>query len=69
MHMPSVSFLAARLLTQVKPVYPPEARARGPDGTVSIDAVIGMDGSVLSPRVTNNCDADLAKAALDAVRS
>jgi TonB family protein len=59
---------AAHVLTQVKPVYPEEALAQGIEGTVLLDAVISMEGNVLSGEVINNPDPRLAKAALDAVK-
>ena len=34
------------LVSRVEPVYPEEARARGIEGTVTVHAIIGRDGSV-----------------------
>ena len=51
-----------------KPEYPPEAKEKGVEGTVLLNAVIGMDGVVLDIRVINEPDPELAKAAVDAVK-
>ena len=59
---------AANLLTQTKPLYPEDAPDQGIEGTVLLNAVISMEGDVLSAEVTNNPDPRLAKAALDAVK-
>lgn len=57
------------LIRQIKPAYPPAARAQGIEGTVLIQAVIGKDGSILSAKVANTLiDPDLAAAALAAVK-
>ena len=58
-----------RKLKDVKPIYPESMQEAGVEGTVSIDAVIGRDGSVSAARVTSaQVHPDLASAALDAVR-
>ena len=58
-----------RKLQDVKPVYPDSMRAAGRDGVVSLDAIIGEDGSVTSVRVlTGDVHPDFAIAAVDAVR-
>jgi TonB family protein len=59
----------ASITCNVRPVYPASARAAGAEGTVTIQAVIGKDGTLLSPRVVNAdlIDSALAQAALDAV--
>jgi TonB family protein len=60
---------AARLIAHVDPVYPPELRQRGIEGTVRIEAVISSDGVPGNLRVLNiEVNAGLAEAALDAVR-
>jgi protein TonB len=52
----------------VKPVYPPIVKNGGIEGAVLLEAVIGMDGSLMSLRVMNSqIDPDLAKAAVEAV--
>jgi TonB family protein len=58
-----------RKLVDVKPVYPDSMRAAGRDGLVSLDAIIGEDGSVSSVRVlSGDAHPDFAIAAVDAVR-
>lgn len=58
-----------RKLQDVRPVYPDSMRAAGREGTVTLDAVIGQDGSVNSVRVVSgDVHPDLAIAAADAVR-
>ena len=58
-----------RKLKDVKPIYPESMQEAGVEGKVSIDAVIGRDGSVTAARVTSGeVHPDLAAAALDAVR-
>jgi TonB family protein len=60
----------ATLMCEVRPIYPDSARGDGTEGTVTIAAVIGKDGTLLSPNAINAdlADARLAQAALDAVR-
>jgi TonB family protein len=58
-----------RKTKDVKPVYPESMQEAGQEGVVSIEAVIGRDGSVTAARVTAaQVHPDLASAALDAVR-
>jgi TonB family protein len=60
---------AANLIRQVKPAYPPSAKAQGIEGTVLLGAVISKEGDLLSLTVLNKlADPDLAAAALDAVK-
>ena len=54
-------------ITDVRPIYPPEALARGIQGVVIIDATIGPDGRVREARVLRGRP-ELDQAALDAVR-
>jgi TonB family protein len=57
-----------KLIKMVKPVYPPIVKNGGIEGAVLLEAVIGMDGSLMSLRVMNSqIDPDLAKAAVEAV--
>jgi len=51
----------------VKPVYPPDARAAGIQGVVILDALIGADGSVIDVKVVRSIPM-LDQAAVDAVR-
>lgn len=60
---------AAMLISQVRPVYPPDAKAAGIQGTVRLQAVIGPDGhmqdlTVIDPDSTPSA---LATAAMQAV--
>lgn len=56
-------------LKDVKPVYPDAMRAAGREGVVPIEAIIGVDGTVTSVRVTTaQVHPDFAIAAVDAVR-
>jgi TonB family protein len=60
---------ATKLISQMKPIYPENAQRQGIEGTVLLHAVIAMDGSLLSVGVMNTlADADLANAAVDAVK-
>ncbi|MBI1357965.1 MAG: TonB family protein [Acidobacteria bacterium] len=59
----------SRLLKQVQPAYPPEARAERVHGTVMLDAVIdeqGVPTELLAE--PNGVDARLVKSAIEAVR-
>jgi len=59
---------AARLLNKVQPTYPATAKAAGIEGTVILNAIIGMNGTPLSLRVMNSeVDPELAHAAVEAV--
>lgn len=60
---------APRRLVDVKPVYPDSMREAGREAVVSVEAVIGIDGSVTSVRVLSaDIHPDFAIAAADAVR-
>ncbi|HEV2491830.1 MAG TPA: M56 family metallopeptidase [Terriglobia bacterium] len=59
---------AANLISQVKPVYPEEAQEKGIEGTVLMNAVISLEGNVLSLEVINDPDPALAQAAVEAVK-
>lgn len=58
---------AAKLISQVNPVYPSEARAAGIQGQVLLTVVIGKDGAVESMEAKQG-DHALVQAAFDAVR-
>jgi TonB family protein len=64
------SVQAARLLRQSRPVYPPELRQQGIEGTVIVRAQISRAGTILNAHVLNGDEVDprLAEAALDSVR-
>jgi protein TonB len=51
----------------VAPVYPPEARARGAQGVVILEATIGPTGAVTDARVLRGVDPALNAAAVAAV--
>lgn len=53
---------------KVVPVYPPEAKAEGVQGAVSVEATVTREGKVADARVSQGADARLDAAALDAVR-
>ena len=60
--------LSSLLMQQVKPIYPPAAKAARIQGVVVLEAVIGRDGTLQTPRVLNpDTNPDLAKAAVEAV--
>jgi len=63
----SPEIMAARIVSQVAPAYPEEARRAGTQGLVVLDAVIALDGTVrrLQPVSGNKI---LSKSAQDAVR-
>lgn len=58
---------ATNLISQARPVYPPEAKAARIQGKVQLNAVIGPDGTVQSLQVVSG-DPALVKSALDAVK-
>jgi len=60
--------IAANLISQVKPVYPQNARDAGIEGTVHLQGIIGTEGNFIALRVTRNNNSELAKAALEAVK-
>jgi len=57
----------ANLVTQVAPHYPAEAKQAGLQGTVSLQAIIGKDGTVQDLQVLSG-EPVLAAAAMEAVR-
>ena len=57
-----------KLLVKAQPVYPAEAKAKGIQGTVMLEATIGRDGKVENLQVLSG-DPLLAAASLDAVRN
>jgi TonB family protein len=60
---------AARLSSQVTPIYPQSARDAGVEGTVRMQGIIGGDGRILSLQVLNEgqVDPELSSAARGAV--
>lgn len=64
------SVQAARAIYAPKPVYPDSLRAQGLEGSVTIAAIIGKSGEVVSPRVVGEQQpSELAEMALAAVRT
>ena len=59
---------AGKLIEQKKPDYPENARARGIEGAVLLEAVISMEGVPLNWKVLSSPDPDLSQAAIDAIR-
>jgi TonB family protein len=59
---------AARLLQQVKPIYPASAEAAGISGTVLLRAIIGNDGTIMGLTVSSSPDPALSDAAVESVR-
>jgi TonB family protein len=58
-----------RKLVDVKPIYPESMRETGQEALVTLQAVIGVDGSVTSVSVlTTQVHPDFGNAAMDAVR-
>jgi TonB family protein len=57
-----------KLIHQVQPVYPPEARKAGIDGVVLLEATIGTDGTVQGLRPFRSEPMGLTEAAEAAVR-
>jgi periplasmic protein TonB len=55
------------LISQVRPAYPPEAKAARVQGTVSFDATIGADGHVENLHVVSGPPL-LVNSALEAVK-
>lgn len=59
--------MAAQLLNKTTPVYPPDAKKAGTQGTVKLDALIGKTGEVERLKVISG-PAGLQQSSLDAVR-
>ena len=61
---------ATKLLASTRPVYPPDCKIAGVEGTVLLRAVISKDGSLLNLEAVNRLvDERLMTAAMDAVRT
>jgi len=59
--------LTHSIISAPRPVYPPNAKFLGVEGTVVVQAVVGRDGNVKSARALLG-PAPLTKSAIDAVR-
>ena len=64
---PIDAFESSRVLTKVKPVYPPAATLASVEGTVRVKATIGKDGNVQAVELVTGPPM-LVQAAIDAVR-
>jgi len=60
--------VAAQLVSKIAPVYPAYAQEKGIEGPVLLEAAISKEGGILSLKVVNTADADLARAAITAVQ-
>jgi TonB family protein len=63
----SAGVVAGLLISKVNPVYPPDAKAAGMQGSVVLRAMIGKDGTVEALQVVSGLPA-LTPSALDAVK-
>jgi TonB family protein len=60
---------AAKIVKQVRPVYPPHLKEQGIEGTVLLDAIIGRDGKVTNVTPANSLvHPDLVASATEAVK-
>lgn len=57
-----------KIIRKVNPVYPDEARKKGLQGMVVVEAVLGKDGRVKAARLVSSPEPLLAQAALEAVK-
>jgi TonB family protein len=62
------NILQPHKLVDVKPVYPEHLTSAGIVGTVTMDTLVGTDGTVREVRVLSSPHPDLERAAVDAVR-
>lgn len=60
--------VAAQLVSKVAPIYPAYSQEKGIEGPVLLEAVISVDGHVISLRALNAPDPDLVAAAITAVQ-
>lgn len=56
-----------KLVKMVKPAYPPEAKAKGIQGTVKLEAVIGRNGAVREVKALGGPE-ELVPPSLEAVK-
>jgi TonB family protein len=59
---------AAKIVSQIKPVYPQIALQQNVGGTVRIEAVVTKEGTLSSVNVVGSSDPLLTQSALDAVK-
>jgi TonB family protein len=67
-YRPGSGVTPPRLLSEVKPIYPEDARKRGTEGTVNLEIVVRRDGSVGDVRVLRGLATDFDARAIQAVR-
>jgi TonB family protein len=60
--------VAAQLVSKVAPIYPGYSQEKGIEGPVLLEAVIAIDGHILSLKALNSPDPDLVAAAITAVQ-
>jgi TonB family protein len=60
--------VAAQLISKVAPIYPAYSQGKGIEGSVLLEAVIAIDGHVLSLKALNAPDPELVTAAITAVQ-
>jgi len=65
---PGNGVIAPRLLKEVKPGYPPDARAAGVTGTIEMECVVLANGQVGDVKVTKPLDPALDEEAVRTVR-
>lgn len=58
---------AGQIVSKVNPIYPPEAKAKGIEGTVRLHAIIGRDGTVQQLAAMSG-PPELVPSAMDAVK-
>lgn len=61
------SLASARILKEVKPAYPPEAKAAGEHGVVVLEAIVDVEGKVSHVEVLRSVSRALDAAAKEAV--
>ena len=58
---------ASKMVKMVRPVYPPEAKAAGVQGTVRMRAIVGKEGDVIGLTLLMAPSPELARSAMEAV--
>jgi len=58
---------AAKMVNQIRPVYPKEAKVAGIQGLVRMQAIVGIEGQILGLKLLSSPSPELARAAMDAV--
>ncbi len=56
------------VLTQVQPKYPEEARKKGIQGVIKVEATVGKEGNVIEAVAVDPLDPELAQSAVEAVK-